>query len=100
MATSQKIQLILLLSTVSPQLKSNWDVNKVEDMNSVFYAAYAFDQPIDSWDTGQVLSLSFAFRNASSFNQDLNGWDVTSLTSLGATFYDADIFNGNIVSSL
>ncbi|CAK9030738.1 BspA family leucine-rich repeat surface protein [Durusdinium trenchii] len=45
-------------------------------MNSMFYNAAKFNQPIGSWNTFAVTDMSFMFYRASSFDQPIGAWDT------------------------
>ena len=52
----------------------------VTDMHHMFYAATAFEQPLDNWNMSDVTNMNSIFRSASSesfrVNQPPNDWIV------------------------
>ena len=48
-------------------------------MDSMFYKAIYFNQPLDKWNTSNVQDMSSMFSWASSFNQDISSWDVRNV---------------------
>ena len=52
-------------------------------MESMFYAANAFDQNIGSWNVANVVDFSGMFSWTALINQDISGWDVSSATTMG-----------------
>jgi surface protein len=49
-------------------------------MNSLFYNATAFNQPIGAWNTGAVTNMNYMFNVATSFNQNISEWNVVNVT--------------------
>ena len=70
---------------------SSWNTSLVTDMRSMFYRAYAFNQPLD-WNVSQVTDMNHMFFNARAFNQPLD-WDVSKVTNMEGMFWEAAAFN-------
>ena len=70
-----------------------WDVSNVEDMDSMFASAYAFNQPLNSWDVSKVNNMSGMFYFAEGFNQPLNNWNVSKVKNMAGMFAGAEKFN-------
>lgn len=70
-----------------------WDVSSVTNMESMFYKAESFNQPLNNWDVSSVTNMESMFYDADSFNQSLDAWDVSSVTNMKKMFFWADIFN-------
>ena len=70
-----------------------WDVSNVTDMNNMFRAADAFNQPIGDWDVSSVTNMEDMFSSADTFNQNINSWDVSNVTDMSRMFYQAEAFN-------
>ncbi|MDN3706356.1 BspA family leucine-rich repeat surface protein [Myroides ceti] len=77
---------------------NSWDTSHVTSMNSLFDAAFAFNQPVGNWDTSKVVSMNGMFNYAIAFNQPLENWDTSQVTDMGSMFEGATIFNQNIGS--
>jgi uncharacterized delta-60 repeat protein len=61
----------------------SWDVSKVTIMNGMFQSANAFNQPLSGWNVSKVVNMNNMFLAATSFNQDLGNWNVSGVTSFG-----------------
>ncbi len=72
---------------------SGWDVSKVINMESMFYHADSFNQPIGEWNVSRVTDMSGMFSGASSFNQPIGEWNVSRVTDMGGMFTEAFSFN-------
>merc|ERR1711935_674795 len=70
---------------------SNWDTSSVTTMDSMFYQASAFNQPL-SFDTSKVTSMRLMFYQASAFNQPLS-IDTSKVTNMGGMFWGVSVFN-------
>jgi MoxR-like ATPase len=46
-------------------------------MNSLFYDATSFNQPLSTWDVSNVTDMRWMFIGATSFNQPLVTWAKT-----------------------
>lgn len=69
------------------------DTSNVTNMESMFYSAKSFNQPIGSWDTSSVKDMSWMFAWAESFNQPIGNWDTSKVTNMHGMFSDATSFN-------
>tara|TARA_A100001515_G_scaffold49896_1_gene39432 strand:+ start:1321 stop:2841 length:1521 start_codon:yes stop_codon:yes gene_type:complete len=72
---------------------TSWDVSNVQDFNSMFSSASAFNQNIGGWNTGSATNFLQIFMNATSFNQSINSWDTADVTSMVNMFRGATSFN-------
>ena len=75
---------------------SGWDVSNVEDMSSMFSAAYAFNGDISKWNVSNVTNMSRMFSATDAFNGDISKWDVSSVKNMSRMFSVAYAFNGDI----
>lgn len=59
---------------------SYWDVERAEDMSSMFQGATNFNGPIGNWEFTSITNMSNMFFNAENMNQDLSNWFVQFVT--------------------
>ena len=71
----------------------DWNVFKVENMESMFYQAEAFNQPIGNWDVSNVKKMESMFLAAKEFNQPIGNWDVSNVKNMESMFRVAKAFN-------
>lgn len=78
-----------------------WDVSKVRDMSSMFYAN-PFLSPtfnnggldtIKDWNTASVTNMNNMFYNAREFNQPISNWNTANVTNMYMMFNGAKKFN-------
>ena len=74
----------------------NANVSNVQDMQSMFNGASAFNQPLNTWVTTSLTNTTEMFVGATSFNQPLNLWDMTNVTDLNGMFAGATDFNASL----
>jgi surface protein len=74
---------------------SAWDVSTITNMESMFYEAVAFDQPINSWNVSNVTTMENMFRETS-FNQALNNWNVGNVETMKGMFSYNNDFNQSL----
>jgi surface protein len=67
----------------------------VTDMNSMFYNATAFNQPLGSWDVSNVTNMQQMFGGATAFNQAIGSWDVSNVTNMRNMFAAAKLSTAN-----
>ena len=60
---------------------SDWAVDSVTNMDSMFARASAFNQPLGGWRVDKVTNMRVMFLDASAFNQPLGGWRVDKVTA-------------------
>ena len=75
---------------------SEWNMDNVVTVASMFRHASSFNSDIRSWKTSNVQNFSAAFFGASSFRSEISTWDVSSavdisMTFVGATSFDIDL---------
>lgn len=71
----------------------SWDVSSVQTMKGMFYELKHFNQPLNSWNVSNVRNMAYMFFGAESFNQDLNAWDVSKVENMSSMFFGAKAFN-------
>ena len=81
---------------ISPSVLGTRD--NVQDMNSMFYNAAKFNQPIGSWNTSAVTDMSFLFYGATSFDRPIGAWDTGKVRDMNTMFCNAAKFNQPIGS--
>merc|ERR1711865_1178621 len=62
-------------------------------MNSMFYYAFDFNQPLDDWNVASVNDMAEMFSGATNFNQPLDDWNVASVNDMAEMFNRATNFN-------
>lgn len=91
------MQGMFLANTSFNQPVHGWDMNGVQDCNSMFSGATAFNNGgvvgIGNWDMTTVTDCSGMFSGATSFNQDLSLWDMGLAGSCSDMFRSATAFN-------
>ena len=65
---------------------SRWNVERVENMNIMFYDAQAFNQDIGKWNTNNVGYMNTMFYDALAFNQDINKWNISLVKATGNNY--------------
>ncbi|MEQ1747189.1 MAG: BspA family leucine-rich repeat surface protein, partial [Saprospiraceae bacterium] len=70
-----------------------WNTAAVTTMNSMFYGASAFNQPIGTWNTAAVTNMASIFFQASAFNQPIGNWNTAAATTMLNMFFQASAFN-------
>jgi len=72
---------------------NNWELGSVKTMDSMFYNATLFNQPLNNWRVDDVVSMSYMFCLARDFNQPLNDWKVVNVRNMRNMFNGARSFN-------
>jgi surface protein len=76
---------------------SGWDTSQITYMNSMFFGAAEFNQPLNTngnyWNTASVTNMYGMFKNASSFNRPLNSWNTAAVTDMSEMFSGATAFD-------
>jgi len=72
---------------------SEWDVSRVDNMNTLFWDMYQFNEPIGTWNVGKVTDMFRMFTQARNFNQAIGKWKVDKVTSMREMFHGAYKFN-------
>lgn len=80
----------------SPTNIGTWNTSNVTNMQSLFSAAYAFNQNIGSWNTTSVTDMTAMFASANAFNQNIGSWNTSNVTKMTSMFLFAYSFNQNI----
>ena len=75
---------------------NNWRPISCSNFNSMFYNAYAFNQPIGNWPlSASSVSIREMFVSATSFNQNIGSWNVSKVTDMYGVFQNATNFNNS-----
>jgi surface protein len=53
-------------------------------MQSMFYSAITFNQPIGNWNTSKVADMRNMFQSATGFNQPIGNWNISGVTQIGS----------------
>ena len=72
------------------------DLSGVDDTDSMFRGAAAFDGDLSGWDVSHVTDMGSMFYGASSFNGSISSWDVSQVTTMNNMFDSADSFQQNL----
>lgn len=75
---------------------SQWDVSKVFFMSWMFALTEKFNQDISDWDVSNVVDMSWMFAYTGAFDQGIGNWDVSNLLVASNMFYGAQAFNKDI----
>lgn len=67
-------------------------------MNSMFYKASSFNQPLTTWNTGKVINMGYMFGYAYAFNNDVP-FNTSSVTFLSNMFVGASSFDHYSIAS-
>ena len=65
------------------------------NLDSLFYGAGAFNQPIESWDVSKVSKMQFMFSLAIAFNQNISSWNMSKVTNMENMFLGAGLSFAN-----
>lgn len=71
----------------------SWNVDNIENMDSLFKAATLFNRELNSWNTTNVTSMKGLFTESRSFNQPLHNWDVSKVKDMSSMFKSAESFD-------
>ncbi|SHJ97063.1 BspA family leucine-rich repeat surface protein, partial [Aequorivita viscosa] len=74
---------------------SNWNVENVTNVNSMFDNASAFNGDVSNWNVINVSDMSYMFNGASSFNGDVSNWNVTNVTHMELMFHGVTLSRAN-----
>lgn len=72
---------------------SKWNVSKVKNMMSMFSGCLSFNQDISKWKVGKVENMAAMFDDCKKFNSQLNEWDVSNVVEMEAMFMGCSSFN-------
>ncbi|UWD34698.1 BspA family leucine-rich repeat surface protein [Mycoplasma cottewii] len=89
----------------------NFDVSNVENMESMFEGAIAFNRDIaanndlskndgSSWNVSKVKNMKAMFKNTKTFNRPINNWNVVNVENMESMFQGAEVFNNGGASVL
>jgi surface protein len=81
------------LALNTPINMNSWNTSNILYMDSLFYNAYNFNQPIGSWNTSAVVSMNNMFYDAEHFNQNIGNWNTSSVINMTFMFSRAFDFN-------
>lgn len=62
----------------------NWDVRKVETMQSMFDSAASFQGNLSGWQISRVVDFSWMFIGCTSFRGDLSRWNTSSAETMAS----------------
>ena len=72
---------------------NDWNVSRVENMQSMFENCMKFNQPLNDWNISNVKNMRSMFKNCSMFNQPLNDWNVSRVENMQSMFENCMKFN-------
>ena len=64
-------------------------------MNTMFYGASSFNQPLNDWQVDKVTHMYSMFAEASSFNQPLGSWSIGRGWKFSGMFEGAKAFKSS-----
>ena len=67
-------------------------------MDTCFWGASSFNQPIGRWDVSKCVDMNYMFRDAIRFNADISSWDVSSVRNMTGMFDGAYGFEQDLCS--
>ncbi len=81
---------------------NNWIIKSTGtvDMNSMFFGAGAFNQPLGLWNVSAVILMNFMFQSAGSFNQNIGSWNVSNVTGMANMFANNGVFNNGLANGV
>ncbi len=88
-----KMNSVFFWATQFNQPVGNWNTTNVTRMDSMFYGNQSFNQPIGNWNTSNVTDLNSMFCASTDFNQPIGNWNTSSVTDMGFMFTNAISFN-------
>ena len=68
-------------------------MSKVNNFQSTFYNAAAFNSDLSAWDVSNVMYMTHMFDNAVLFNTDISKWVLPEVLAMGYLFHGATSFN-------
>jgi surface protein len=74
---------------------NNWDVSNVTNMGGMF-AYSSFNGNISNWDVSNVQYMNSMFKAAQDFNQDISNWNVSNVEVMGGMFSQSYAFNQDL----
>lgn len=83
-------------ATTFNQSLANFNTENVRDMSEMFYGATEFNQSLLSFNTAKVTDMVSMFNGARAFNQPLLSFNTVNVTDMSTMFVEAIAFNQNI----
>ena len=83
-------------ATAFNQPIDSWNVSKVTGMVSMFSGCTLFNQPIGNWNTANVTAMNSMFNGALAFNQPIDSWNVSKVTGMDQMFTKTYAFKQNL----
>lgn len=96
--TVNDLQSMFIGASAFNQPINEWNTSNVTNMLGMFFGASAFNQSIGNWNTGKVTNMQQMFQGAIAFNQDISGWSIATVTTMAVMFSGASAFNQNLGS--
>jgi surface protein len=72
----------------------NWDVSRVQTMESMFWSALAFRANLSTWNTSKVSNMATMFSYTTLFDSNLSFWDTSQVIDMTNMFLNANTFRG------
>lgn len=92
------LQSMFFMATSFNQPIGHWDVSNITNMSSMFDGASSFNQSLHEWDVSNVKNMRNMFSAAHAFNQDLSAWDISRMRIANSMFSEASSFNQDLSS--
>ena len=89
----EKLPVVILKIISKYVIETGWDTSRVINMDTMFYKATSFNQPVGGLNTHKVIRMRGMFCGATSFNQPVEDFDTSQVINMSYLFCGATSFN-------